>query len=51
MSDVYRDQSPPAKESLHMMGMLELEFRSPICPLNGCQREILRQGLKDYQLI
>ena len=41
----------PAKEALHMMGMLELEFRSPICPLIDANREILRQGLKDYQLI
>lgn len=41
----------PAKEALHMMGMLELEFRSPICPLMDANREILRQGLKDYQLI
>lgn len=41
----------PAKEALHMMGMLELEFRSPICPLMDANREVLRQGLKDYQLI
>lgn len=41
----------PAKEALHMMGMLELEFRSPICPLMDANREILRQGLKDYKLI
>jgi len=41
----------PAKEALHMMGMLELEFRSPICPLQDANREILRIGLKDYKLI
>ena len=41
----------PAKEALHMMGRIELEFRSPICPLTEANREILRAGLKEYNLI
>lgn len=41
----------PAKESLHMMGLVELEFRLPICPLQDKNREILRNGLKTYNLI
>lgn len=41
----------PAKEALHMMGLIELEFRLPICPLQEKNREILREGLKAYKLI
>ncbi len=41
----------PAKEALHMMGMLELEFRLPMCPLMAANREILRGVLKEYKLI
>lgn len=41
----------PAKEALHLMGMLELEFRSPICPLMESNRSILKAGLKEYNLI
>lgn len=41
----------PAKETLHMMGMIELEFRLPICPLQDANREILRGVLKEYKLI
>lgn len=41
----------PAKEALCMMGKLALEFRSPICPLQDSNREILSLGLKDYKLI
>ena len=41
----------PAKEALHMMGMLELEFRSPICPMTDANREILKAGLQEYKLI
>lgn len=41
----------PAKEALHMMGKLELEFRSPICPLMEANREILAKGLQAYGLI
>jgi 4-hydroxy-tetrahydrodipicolinate synthase len=41
----------PVKEALHMMGMLELEFRLPMCPLQDANREILRGVLKEYNLI
>lgn len=41
----------PAKEALHMMGMIELEFRLPICPLQDANREVLRGVLKEYNLI
>lgn len=41
----------PAKEALHMMAKLELEFRSPMCPLMEANREILKAGLKEYKLI
>jgi len=41
----------PAKEALHMMGLIELEYRSPMCPLMSHNREILKAGLQDYKLI
>lgn len=41
----------PAKEALHMMGKLELEFRSPMCPLMEANRATLKAGLKEYKLI
>jgi len=41
----------PVKEALHMMGMLQLEFRLPMCPLMDNNREILHNILKEYQLI
>ncbi|MDY0151585.1 MAG: 4-hydroxy-tetrahydrodipicolinate synthase [Candidatus Cloacimonas sp.] len=41
----------PAKEALHLMGMMELEFRSPMCKLMDANRETLRAGLKNYKLI
>ncbi|PKN72710.1 MAG: 4-hydroxy-tetrahydrodipicolinate synthase [Candidatus Cloacimonetes bacterium HGW-Cloacimonetes-3] len=41
----------PAKEALHMMGMLNLEFRSPMCKLQDANREILKKGLKEYSFI
>lgn len=41
----------PAKEALHMMGKIELEFRSPMCPLMEANRAALKAGLKEYNLI
>ncbi len=41
----------PAKESLHMMGKIGLEFRLPICPLQDANREILRKVLQEYKFI
>ncbi len=41
----------PAKEALHLMGRIELEFRLPICPLQENNRELLKSALKEYKLI
>lgn len=41
----------PAKEALHMMGMIELEFRSPMCPLTDPSRAALKAALQEYKLI
>lgn len=41
----------PAKEALHMMGMIALEFRLPICPLMDASRDALRKTLREYKLI
>jgi 4-hydroxy-tetrahydrodipicolinate synthase len=49
---LFIETSPiPVKEALHMMGMIELEFRLPMCPLQDANREVLRGVLKDYNLI
>ena len=41
----------PAKESLAMMGMIENEFRSPMCNLQAANREALAKVLRSYGLI
>jgi 4-hydroxy-tetrahydrodipicolinate synthase len=41
----------PAKEALHMMGRIGLEFRLPMCPLMESSRETLRKVLQEYNLI
>ncbi|MFA6909867.1 MAG: 4-hydroxy-tetrahydrodipicolinate synthase [Candidatus Cloacimonadaceae bacterium] len=41
----------PAKEALHMKGYMDLEFRLPLCKMQDNHREILREGLKAYNLI
>lgn len=49
---LFIETSPiPVKEALHMMGMIELEFRLPMCPLQDNNRAILKDVLKEYQLI
>ncbi len=49
---LFIETSPiPVKEALHMMGLLELEFRLPMCPLQPANREILRGVLQEYKLI
>ncbi|MBN2829316.1 MAG: 4-hydroxy-tetrahydrodipicolinate synthase [Candidatus Cloacimonetes bacterium] len=40
----------PVKEALAMMGLLELEFRLPMCPLLPANRSILEECLKRYKL-
>ncbi|NLK50429.1 MAG: 4-hydroxy-tetrahydrodipicolinate synthase, partial [Candidatus Cloacimonetes bacterium] len=41
----------PAKEALHMMGMIDLEFRLPMCPLRESSRLVLQGVLREYGLI
>jgi 4-hydroxy-tetrahydrodipicolinate synthase len=41
----------PVKESLVMMGKVQLELRLPLCPLSAGSRETLRSVLKEYELI
>ncbi|MBM4403889.1 MAG: 4-hydroxy-tetrahydrodipicolinate synthase [Candidatus Cloacimonetes bacterium] len=41
----------PAKETLAMMGLIEPEFRLPMCRLIDRNREILAGVLKEYHLI
>lgn len=41
----------PAKEALAMMGLIEPEFRLPICPLMEQNRVTLRNVLQEYGLI
>jgi len=49
---LFIETSPiPVKESLHMMGMIENEFRLPMCPLLESSRAVLRETLKEYKLI
>jgi len=49
---LFIETSPiPVKEALHMMGMIENEFRLPMCPLMESSRNTLRETLKEYQLI
>lgn len=49
---LFIETSPiPVKEALHMMGMIENEFRLPMCPLQESSRAVLRETLKEYKLI
>lgn len=49
---LFVETSPiPVKEALHMMGMIENEFRLPMCPLMESSRAILKQTLQEYKLI
>ncbi|MCD4650716.1 MAG: 4-hydroxy-tetrahydrodipicolinate synthase [Candidatus Cloacimonetes bacterium] len=41
----------PVKESLAMMGMIQPEFRLPMCPLLKANRQQLMNVLKSYKLI
>jgi 4-hydroxy-tetrahydrodipicolinate synthase len=48
---MFIETSPiPVKEALAMMGLIELEFRLPICPLLEANRSILTECLKRYNL-
>lgn len=41
----------PVKAALNMMGMLELEYRLPLCPPDEKSMEIIRKELAAYSLI
>lgn len=41
----------PVKTSLALMGRINEEFRLPLCPLAGANKEKLKKGLKDYGLL
>ncbi|MGA1863646.1 MAG: 4-hydroxy-tetrahydrodipicolinate synthase [bacterium] len=41
----------PVKTALAMMGKIEEEFRSPLCPISAANREKLSEVLKMYKII
>jgi len=41
----------PIKEAMAMAGMLEPEFRLPMCRMSDANRETLRGVLKPYGLV
>ncbi|MBN2460008.1 MAG: 4-hydroxy-tetrahydrodipicolinate synthase [Candidatus Cloacimonetes bacterium] len=47
----YETNPIPVKEALHMMNLIKLEFRSPLCPLLERNRKLLKQVLQKYELI
>jgi len=51
MQAMFIETNPiPVKEALYHMGMIEREFRLPLCPLSAANSKILIQVLKDYGL-
>ncbi|VBB47550.1 4-hydroxy-tetrahydrodipicolinate synthase [uncultured Desulfatiglans sp.] len=47
----YETNPIPVKTSLAMMGMIEEEFRLPLCPMAPANREKLKKALEAYGLI
>lgn len=47
----YETNPIPVKESMAMMGMIEPEFRLPLCRMTDANRERLRKVLLQYSLI
>ena len=41
----------PVKEAAYFMGLIELEYRLPMCPMQECNRELLYKALKEYKLL
>jgi 4-hydroxy-tetrahydrodipicolinate synthase len=41
----------PIKEAMAMAGMIEREFRLPMCPLSDANRDTLRAILRTYGLV
>ena len=49
---LFIDTNPiPVKTALSMMGMMEKEFRLPLCPTTAEKEEKIRQTLKEYGVI
>jgi 4-hydroxy-tetrahydrodipicolinate synthase len=52
MQAMFVETNPiPVKESLYHMGMIEKEFRLPLCPLSEGNNAFLKGVLKDYNLL
>lgn len=47
----YETNPIPVKEALHLMGMIELEFRLPMCRMQEANLKKLQEVLKKYQLL
>jgi 4-hydroxy-tetrahydrodipicolinate synthase len=41
----------PVKEALYFMGMIEEEFRLPLCPASDASKEFLKDLLRGYGLL
>ncbi len=49
---LFIDTNPiPVKTALSMMGMMEKEFRLPLCPTTPEKEEVIRKTLKEYGVI
>ena len=52
MQAMFVETNPiPVKEALYYMGMIEREFRLPLCPLSGANSTFLKGILKEYGLL
>jgi 4-hydroxy-tetrahydrodipicolinate synthase len=52
MQALFVETNPiPVKEALHLMGMIEREYRLPLCPMAEKNQEALARTLADYGLI
>ncbi|MDO9542412.1 MAG: 4-hydroxy-tetrahydrodipicolinate synthase, partial [Kiritimatiellia bacterium] len=51
-SDVFLDTNPiPVKAALAMLGLIEEEYRLPLCPMSKALRNRLAEGLRELKLI
>jgi 4-hydroxy-tetrahydrodipicolinate synthase len=52
MQAMFIETNPiPVKETLYYMGMIEKEFRLPLCPLSETNEVFLKNVIKDYGLL
>jgi 4-hydroxy-tetrahydrodipicolinate synthase len=52
MQAMFIETNPiPVKETLYYMGMIEKEFRLPLCPMSETNNKSLRNVIKDYGLL